>query len=119
MLPRTLRLKNPLSFQKAFRFGKPFFFGNVGSRVLFRAGKGRKIGIVSAKKMFRLAVDRNRARRILSEAMLPVLDRFPEDAHIVVFFRSSPESIDILSVKDDMEGLIRTIARSGPPNKKI
>ncbi|NTW89727.1 MAG: ribonuclease P protein component [Candidatus Moranbacteria bacterium] len=112
MLPSALRLKNPLSFQKAFRFGRAFFFGNVGCRIVFSAKSGRKFGFLSAKKMFRLSVERNRARRILSEAVAPVASSFPEDAHIVLFFRSKPEHLEMGAVRHDLDGLINAICAS-------
>ncbi len=109
MLSQSLRLKNSLMFQKAFRFGKPFFFGNVGCRVLFHSGTGRKIGFITAKKMFHLAVERNRARRLLAEAISPLLSSFPEDVYIVVFFRGRPENMELSCVKSDMDGLVKVI----------
>jgi ribonuclease P protein component len=112
MLSRALRLKNPLSFQKAFRFGKAFFFGNVGCRIFFSEKSGRKFGFVAAKKMFRLSVERNRARRLLSEVVAPVVALFPEDAHIVLFFRSKPERLEFEAVRSDLDGLITAICAS-------
>lgn len=112
MLHRTLRLKDALSFQKAFRFGKPFEFGSVGCKVLFTTEKGLKIGIITPKKRFRLAVDRNRAKRLLSEAVAPVVGVFPENAFIVVFFRNNQKIADFASVQADMEGLVRVISTS-------
>jgi ribonuclease P protein component len=110
MLPRSVRLKNPISFHKAFRYGKPFFFGNIGCRILFSHTSDLKIGFAVRKKMFRLAVQRNRARRILSEATLSALDSFPENAHLVIFFRSRPERIDLSDLKRDISGLVRIVS---------
>jgi ribonuclease P protein component len=119
MLPGLLRLKNPLSFQKAFRYGKPFFFGNIGSRIVFQTGNGRKIGFVVAKKMFHHAVDRNRVKRIFSEATHPLSDAFPEDASIVLFLRKRPEAVELSGFQNDIRGLIRAINMSFQSKKQV
>lgn len=110
MLPRSSRLKNPLLFQKAFRYGKPFFFGDLGCRVVFNGGGNLKIGFIAAKKMFRRATERNYVRRLLSEAVFPHLGSFPEDAYLVVSFRSRPESFDLEKIRKDISGLVRIIS---------
>ncbi|MEI7749741.1 MAG: ribonuclease P protein component [Candidatus Moraniibacteriota bacterium] len=119
MLPRPLRLKNTLLFQKAFRYGKPFFFGNIGARIVFRSGSGRKFGFIATKKMFRRAVDRNTVRRILSEAVFLIQDSFPEDASIVLFLRNRPEEIRFDVISDDIKGLVRGISSSFPSKRTV
>ncbi|NTW46051.1 MAG: ribonuclease P protein component [Candidatus Moranbacteria bacterium] len=110
MVPRVYRLKNPLSVQKAFRYGKPFFFGNVSARILFNVDDTTKIACVSAKKTFRLATDRNRARRILSESIKPFLGGFPSNAYVVLSFKRKPEGgVGLVSTMNDIEGLVKAI----------
>ncbi|NTW75340.1 MAG: ribonuclease P protein component [Candidatus Moranbacteria bacterium] len=109
MLRRTLRLKTPAVFQKAFRFGRAFFFGVVGCRVVFCTGGGRKFGFVAAKKMFKTAVERNHARRILSEAVYSITASFPENVHIVLFFRSRPENVPFKVIQKDIVGLANLV----------
>lgn len=117
MVPRQYRMRNPLLIQKAFRFGKPFFFGNLGCRILFRSVSGKKIAYITPKKVFRLATERNRARRILSEALTAQIGRFPQDAQAVVFFRGKPDPArDSESVQRDVEGILRLI--TGQDNGK-
>jgi len=119
MLPWSLRLKNPLLFQKAFRYGKPFFFGNIGVRIVFHSGSPRKFGFIAAKKMFRRAVDRNRVKRLLSEAIFPVRDIFPEDASIVLFLRNRPEILEFGIIRNDIEGLLRVVNASFPSKRTL
>jgi RNase P protein component len=59
--------------------------------------------------MFRKAVDRNRARRMLSEAVADAVLLFPENAQLVLFFRGRPERFELEVIKKDVRGLIRTI----------
>ncbi len=96
-------------FQKAFRFGRAFFFGAVGCRVVVCDEGGRKFGCIAAKKMFKTAVERNHARRILSEAVYPIAASFPENVHIVLFFRSRPENMSLEVVQKDMAGLANLV----------
>lgn len=106
MLPKSSRLKKPELFQKAFRFGKPFFFGNVGCKILFSGGNGKKIGFSLSKKLFPHAVDRNRAKRLLSEAVGLSWNDIPEDVFMVFFLRGREGFSEKEKISKDVSGLI-------------
>lgn len=114
MLPKSLRLKNTELFQKAFRFGKPFFFGSVGCKVLFSQDMGKKIGFSLSKKMFPRAVDRNSAKRALADAAVFFLDDIPEGSFVVFFIRAREGIFQKETVMRDFSGLISKINMSKP-----
>lgn len=114
MLPKSLRLKNSELFQKAFRFGKPFFFGNIGCKVIFSQDIGKKVGFSLSKKLFPRAVDRNQAKRTLSDAAAFFWDDIPEGVFVVFFLRAHEGFLGKEIVMKDFSGLISKINVSKP-----
>ena len=106
MLPKSSRLKNPELFQKAFRFGKPFFFGNVGCKIASSGESGKKIGFSLSKKLFPHAVDRNKAKRLLSEAVGLLWDDIPEGVFVVFFLRTREGFSEKEMISKDVSGLV-------------
>ena len=114
MLPKSLRLKNSELFQKAFRFGKPFFFGNIGCKVIFSKDTGKKVGFSLSKKIFPRAVDRNRAKRALSDVAALFWDDIPEGIFVVFFLRTHEGFLEKERLMKDFPGLISKVNASKP-----
>ncbi len=109
MLKKSYRLKDRALFQKAFRFGKPFFFGNIGCKVFFDPTAKKKVGFALAKKILPLAVHRNAIKRLLSQEVVSSWDDIPPHAFVVFFLRKRPEPEGRDSLRSDFSGLISKI----------
>lgn len=114
MLPKSLRLKQSELFQKAFRFGKPFFFGNIGCKVLFSHDIGKKVGFSLSKKIFPRAVDRNQAKRALSEIVEVFWDDMPQGLFVVFFLGANEKMFEKEGLRRDFSGLISKVNASKP-----
>jgi ribonuclease P protein component len=67
-LPKDARLRKPAEFRAVYDEGKRFE-GRLTTVFVLRTGLGRhRLGITASRKMSRLAVKRNRAKRLLREA---------------------------------------------------
>ena len=83
MLKKGFRLRKKEDFDRVFRSGKPLFFNEIGCRYLL-SGSSLRLGFSFSKKHLPLAVDRNRLRRVLSEAFFQLKNEWPESD--VIFF---------------------------------
>jgi ribonuclease P protein component len=94
MLPKHDRIKETQAFQEVFRRGKPFFFGGIGCKALSGKDKTR-IGFAISRKIYPRAVDRNRAKRLLAEAIRAHRNELPTDTHLVFFLGKRPEALSL------------------------
>jgi len=89
-LPRERRLRLQGDFErlrtKGVRLDCGSFFLNVGPGLM--PGPAR-LGIIAAKKQLPLAVDRNRAKRLVKEAFRACHEGFPFGWDVVVVVRRS------------------------------
>jgi ribonuclease P protein component len=108
MLPKCFRLKDASLFQKAFRGGKPFFFEKIACKAIFIEGERKRVGFAIPKKVFPKAVDRNRAKRALSDAVSLSFGEIPDGWNIVFFPRDKDFFWDD-SVRRGVSVLIRKI----------
>lgn len=72
-MPRFFdRIRERSGVERVFRFGKPFFAEDIGMRALLKdqsTGKKAYFSVVSPKKYFPTAVERNRFRRAISASV--------------------------------------------------
>lgn len=94
MLKKGFRLRKKEDFDRVFRSGKPLFFNEIGCRYLV-SGTSLRLGFSFSKKHLPLAVDRNRLRRVLSEAFFQLKDEGPESGDIIFFTVRKPKKTDI------------------------
>lgn len=85
MLKKGFRITKQEDFDRVFRNGKPLFFGEIGCRGAKNGLPHIRIGFSLGKKHIPLAVDRNRTRRVLSEAFAKAEGCWPESMDIVFF----------------------------------
>jgi ribonuclease P protein component len=67
-LPKDARLRKSAEFRQVYNEGKRFEGRQVTAFVLPTALPQHRLGITASRKMSRLAVKRNRAKRLLREA---------------------------------------------------
>jgi ribonuclease P protein component len=109
MLPKRFRLKDASLFQKAFRSGKPFFFGDINCKAVFFGDGMTKVGFAISKKLFPKAVDRNAVKRMFADAVHASYESIPDGWHIVFFLRKNT-SLDKGEVKKSISEIIRKIS---------
>ncbi|MGK2848588.1 MAG: ribonuclease P protein component [Minisyncoccota bacterium] len=95
MLKKELRLRKKEDFEKVFRKGKPFFFSEIGCRYLSGVSPLR-VGFSLSKKFVPTAVQRNRLRRMLSEALTLSLQKNAQTGEIIFFILHKPKKINFL-----------------------
>lgn len=102
MLKKSLRLRKKEDFNRIFHYSKPIFFNEIGCRYLSRATRKTapnhnflRVGFSFSKKHFPLATQRNRLRRVLSEAISQLKNEWPENADIVFFTVKKPQNISV------------------------
>ncbi len=85
MLQRTYRMQKKANFQNVFAAGKSYASRHVVVYIL--KGKPAKYGIIASKKVGN-AVQRNRAKRLLREAIRLNLDALKPDCQMVLIART-------------------------------
>lgn len=85
MLQRTYRMQKKANFQNVFAVGKSYASRHVVIYIL--KGKPSKYGIIASKKIGN-AVRRNRAKRLLREAIRLNLDGLKLDCQMVLIARA-------------------------------
>jgi ribonuclease P protein component len=110
MLQKRFRLKDASLFQKAFRSGKPFFFGDIACKAIFLDGARVKIGFSVSKKLFPRAVDRNTVKRVLADSIQELYEKIPSGWQIV-FFPRKKTSINKESAKKSVSEIIHKVSR--------
>ncbi len=96
MLKKGFRITKQEDFDRVFRSGKPLFFGEIGCKGFKNGLDHIRIGFSISKKHVPLAVDRNRLRRILSEAFAAASAEWPASMDIIFFSakKTAPISLD-------------------------
>lgn len=108
MLPKRLRLKDASLFQKAFRSGKPFFFGDISCKAIFLDGERVKIGFVVSKKLFPRAVERNKVKRMLADIIHDAYETIPIGWQLIFFLRRNID-LDRIESERSISEIIRKI----------
>lgn len=109
MLQKRFRIKDASLFQKAFRGGKPFFFGDIACRAIFLNGDRARVGFAISKKFFPRAVDRNVIKRLLAEATHESYKEIPDGWQIVFSLRRKTV-LDRDGARKAVLGIIRKIS---------
>ncbi|QQS61791.1 MAG: ribonuclease P protein component [Candidatus Moraniibacteriota bacterium] len=94
------------SFQKVYREGHFFSYGVCGIQLCNNSQKGFHWGVAVSSKKWRRAHERNRIKRILREAVYPLLPFIRPTYDIIFVFRGNKEDIVFDKVKKDIETLL-------------
>ena len=98
-------------FDRVFRSGKPLFFNEIGCRYL-EGGSSLRLGFSFSKKHLPRAVDRNRLRRVLSEAFFQLKEEWPEGGDIVFFTVRKPKKIDMETSRQIVKSLFQSVKKA-------
>lgn len=92
MLPKAKRLTKTRDFTKLALQGRPVFGPFATLRVRSLAKGETKIAFITSTKVFKKAVDRNRAKRRMRAVLRALLPEIPEGLHLLFILK--PESRD-------------------------
>ena len=106
-LSRALRLRKSSDFQRVRQQGR-----TIVSRLLILTWMPNevarlRIGFVVSKRISKSAVDRNYIKRLLSEAIRPVLPELPTGWDIILSARNQASSADVQALKQDIITLLK------------
>ena len=104
-LPKENRLKSKKDFDYIFKNGRAIRGRFLLIKYIGSFGSGPKIGFIAPSKVLKKAVDRNRAKRIMSEIVRPRLDRIVKNA-VILLLRSPDKSTTRESIIEDLSKLI-------------
>lgn len=102
MLKQEYRLKKKYQFNYVYRVGKSYH--GKYAMLVFSPSKNKniKIGISVSKKVGN-SVKRNRARRLLREAISPFLQSLKNNYNVIVVAKSSINDQKLASVMQDIK----------------
>jgi ribonuclease P protein component len=108
MLPVKNRLIGNLSYDKAKKKGKMYQSDSFGILVRDRKDNNpSKFGIIVSTKISKKAVDRNRIKRMLREAIKESLDKIEDGKDIVVLSRKGLLNIDKRDLESEFSRILK------------
>lgn len=106
MLPKASRLRHEQDFARLSVKGRPLYGPYCTLRARKSGSDPSKIGFVASGKMFKKAVERNRIRRRMREAIRPHLDAVPAGFDLSFVARKEILSAKAKDLKESMIHLI-------------
>lgn len=105
MLPKKYRLKDKNDFQRAYKEGRFFSFGDITVHFIKNRLAFSRFGFVVGKAFSKSAVDRNRARRILRASAEKVFDETVLGVDFVIGIKRGAGKEGLASSKTVSESL--------------
>lgn len=117
-LNRASRLRKSSEFQRVRQQGR-----NITSRLLILAWTSNdvaqlRIGFVVSKRISKRAVDRNYLKRLLGEAIRPLLPELTPGWDIVLSARKDTLTADLHTLEQDIPVLLRRARLLAPAQKQ-
>lgn len=85
MLPKNNRLSTTYEFAKTKKFGDKFFSENFYLYILPVENSPLRVGVVVSKHFSKIAVERNKAKRLINECFRQNLANLKDNFWIVVY----------------------------------
>ncbi|MFZ3057584.1 MAG: ribonuclease P protein component [Minisyncoccales bacterium] len=106
MLPKENRLKKEKEFEAVFKGGRTIKGKSVFLRYLINGTDKTKVGFVVSKKISKLAVVRNKAKRRMRDIVRLKKDGLKEGLSIVIISLPSIVKLTYKEIKEDLENLL-------------
>jgi ribonuclease P protein component len=106
MLPKENRLKKEKEFEAVFKGGRTIKGKSVFLRYLINGTDKTKVGFVVSKKVSKLAVVRNKAKRRMRDIVRLKKDGLKEGLSIVIISLPSITKLKYKEIKEDLENLL-------------
>jgi ribonuclease P protein component len=104
MLAKANRLKGKANFEMVFKKGEKFYspyFVIYFQRSALLPATAALIGIVTSKKVGG-AVERNHARRLLGEAIKPLLPKLPPNSRTVIIALKTAATAELSALQTEL-----------------
>ncbi len=112
MLPKTLRLNLKVDFNWV-RSGLKLESDLVRIFYKFGDNPALRLGVATPTRDFRLAVQRNRARRLVSKAIEDLYINLPQNLNLLIFPKSEILKVKSDQVLEDVKGVLGEIPPGG------
>jgi len=117
-LNRALRLRKSSEFQRVRQQGR-----SITSRLLLLAWTSNevaqlRVGFVVSKRVSKHAVERNYLKRLLGEALRPLLPELAPGWDIVLTVRQSALTADLHTLEQDIPALLRRARLLAPAQQQ-
>lgn len=106
MLPKENRLKKEKEFEAVFKGGRSFKGKSVFLKYLINGTDKTKIGFVVSKKISKLAVERNKAKRRMREIVRLKRGGIKDGLSIIVIPLPPIKTMSYGELKEDLENLL-------------
>jgi ribonuclease P protein component len=107
MLPKSFRLSTAQDFTRIFREGRFANDGELSIQWIFSAHLTTpQVGFIASKKNFPEASARNRAKRLLREALRPNLFQLRQGFAMIVLYRYKPQSMEYTALTRRLHTLL-------------
>ncbi len=107
MLPVNFRLSHKKAFALIFKEGSYASLGALSLKWRPTHLSRSAVGFIASKKNFPKAVNRNRAKRVLREAMRSQLFALRPGFAIIVLYRYKPETLTYDAIERDLRLLLK------------
>lgn len=106
MLPKENRLKKEKEFKAVFKGGRTLKGKSVFLKYLANGTDKTRIGFVVSKKISKLAVERNKAKRRMREIVRSKKDNIKEGLSIIIVSLPPIKGMTYGEIKEDLESLL-------------
>ena len=106
MLPKENRLKKEKEFEAVFKGGRTLRGKSVFLKYLINGTDQTRVGFVVSKKISKLAVERNKAKRRMRNIVRLKKDNLKEGLSIVIISLPPIKGMAYKEIKEDLESLL-------------
>lgn len=107
MLPKAARLRNAKDFKEIFGRGRGVRDGHLFLKAVPAKNTAVRIGVVVSRQVAAKAVDRNRLKRLLREALRNVLPSLKPGHDIILVTRPGLALLNLEDAKQKVLGVIK------------
>jgi len=106
MLPKENRLKKEKEFEAVFKGGRTIRGKSVFLKYLFNGTDKTRVGFVVSKKISKLAVERNKAKRRMRDIVRLKKGNLKDGLSIVIVSLPPIKGMAYKEIKEDLENLL-------------
>ena len=96
-LPKTIRLSSSLAIEDLFKKGRSFHKGAL--KFYYTPSEKTQVLFMAPKRVYKKAVDRNRAKRLLREAFRTADIQPPQHYHLGIMIIKPVDLVDAAQIK--------------------
>jgi ribonuclease P protein component len=106
MLPKENRLKREKEFEAVFKGGRAIRGKSVFLKYLINGTDKTRVGFVVSKKISKLAVERNKAKRRMRDIVRLKRSVLKDGLSIVIVSLPSIQKMEYGEIKEDLENIL-------------